>query len=538
MSPQVRGRVEVRPLWLRIEGNRLRLAVFVTMFVAGSVLVAEIVLLASLYGLGIVLLFISARYSGADEGAPVYVIAGLLRRPAPAAWWIAGIGAVVACLYVAYALGRPLRGRLVALGARFAPLGEMLDTKHALKEMSLAAGFDPAPELFVLDSSSVNALCLARGKARPFVVVTRGLVERFSRDEQKAVFAHLLARLRSGDVHWATAVSALMAPIWKWREASLGTEDRDVPVVLLADEPPGAFAGGDSRHRVRWDDATAPLEGASEVWMLVAWAWVTYVMAIIASEIVLLGHHRSHLAGAITADAEGMLLLKDPVLMLRTLRRAIEADNRVRLALPMYAGLFYIWAGDDLTDEDDPDWQRVERLREVVGVDGISDADAESEEAIDASMARGFLVAPEAPRLADADAAASAGYDVLMRPVEPWSDEPVPPLVLWTAVMACSAVGWSALWLLVGGSQEVTRGLLIWTPVAAGLAGAVVGRWWAPVFFIVGGALLVGASGMALGSSPPSPLHGALALAAALLAGGAGALLNRAIFGSVGRKGG
>ena len=71
---------------------------------------------------------------------------------------------------------------------------------------------------------------------------------------------------------------------------------------------------------------------------------------------------------------------------------------------------------------------------------------------------------------------------------------------------------------------------------AVGRVAGAGGRWWAPVFFIVGGAVLVGASGMAVGSSPPAPLHSAIALAAALLAGGAGAYLNRAIFGSVGRK--
>ncbi|MBA4370805.1 MAG: hypothetical protein C0418_04420 [Coriobacteriaceae bacterium] len=525
--------MKVQPLWLRIERNRVRLAAFVAMFVLFAVLVAEIALFVAFYGLGIVLLLVSARVSfDVGERSLSDAVARLLMHPAPVAEWTAGLGAMLACLYVACAIGRPLRGRLAALGARFVPLGEMLDTKHALKEMSLAAGFDPAPELFVLDSASVNALCLARGKARPFVIVTRGLVERFSRGEQRAVFAHLLARLRSGDVHWATAVSALMAPVWKWREADLSAEDDALSSILL-DEPAGAFLGGDSHHRV----LGAGGGSGGDVWLLAVWAYAAYMIAVVASEIVMLGHHRSHLTGAITADAEGMLLLKDPVLMLETLKRAIEADNRVRLALPMYAGLFYIWAGDDLIDEQDPDWERIDRLREVVGVDGMVDADAESAAAVTDSMARGFLVAPEAPRLEAVGPAATSAPVVAERVVEPWPDQPVPIATLWGVAMAVFFFGWSAIWLLVRGSSETTRSLLFWTPVVAGLAGLFMGRWWTPALFVIGGGILVSASGMAAGSgAAPTTWRTAAVYAGALVAGGVGAWLNRAIFGSLGRR--
>jgi hypothetical protein len=283
------------------------------------------------------------------------------------------VGAVGSVAYALYALSRPPLMKLLALGARRPSQGEYLTTKRAMHDIAIAAGFaDVQPHLFVLDSSSVNAFVLARGRERAYVVVTSGLAERFDVDEQRAVFANLMARLRAGDIHWGTVVSALMAPVWRWREADFRSEDPDLAGILLTDE----FVAGDASSGPAFSATTARggLTAGSEAAALVLPVWIAMMSAVIASEIVGLGHRRSHLMAAQVAGAEGMFLLKDPVAMLRTLKRAIEADNRVGVAAPLYAHLFYIWAGDDMTDEDDPEWERLRRLREVIGVYGMEDA--------------------------------------------------------------------------------------------------------------------------------------------------------------------
>jgi len=65
-----------------------------------------------------------------------------------------------------------------------------------------------------------------------------------------------------------------------------------------------------------------------------------------------------------------MLLLKDPSAMLSALQRCVALDNVVPSAGAAYAQLFYCWTGDSTNDEEDPEWRRVARLREVLGVEG------------------------------------------------------------------------------------------------------------------------------------------------------------------------
>lgn len=65
-----------------------------------------------------------------------------------------------------------------------------------------------------------------------------------------------------------------------------------------------------------------------------------------------------------------MLLLKEPKVMLSALESCIRFNNFVPAAGPGFAQLFYCWTGDATSDEEDPEWRRVLRLREVLGVEG------------------------------------------------------------------------------------------------------------------------------------------------------------------------
>lgn len=365
--------LKIEPLWVRVERNRLKLVVFISSF---AVLWGLLVVVAA--GVPLAAVVVMAGYLAASEGYP---LGSAIAEFGVSHFWqavavLGSIGAAAALAYVFWTLAQPLRKQLAALGVSRLDIAEHPETRRAMREMAIAAGFaDRTPELFVLDSSSVNAFLIARGDERAFCIVTSGLLRRFEPVYQRAVFANLLARLRAGDIQWATAVSALMMPLWRWREFDLSAKSLTVPLKI-------EFTAGDPT-RPRYISLRASAEEKQGFWahlffaspLLGVFAWVAYVAAILASEFVALGHRRSHLLTSEAADAEGMLLLKDPVVMLTALRRAIEADNRVRLALPLYAQLFYIWAGDDVGDEHDPEWERLNRLREVVGVDGLSDAE-------------------------------------------------------------------------------------------------------------------------------------------------------------------
>lgn len=113
--------------------------------------------------------------------------------------------AVAAVLGVA-ALWMSLAGRFDRGGFRFlrwmrasAADPEVLgSTRSALDIVSMAAGLETPPRLYIIDSESVNAFIVGRPPAVPSVLVTKGMVERFDISEQQGVFAHLLARFRQG----------------------------------------------------------------------------------------------------------------------------------------------------------------------------------------------------------------------------------------------------------------------------------------------------------------------------------------------------
>jgi len=375
---RARGPLKVSPLWLRVERNRLKLAVFILAFLLAWALAFVVVL-----WLPAVLVLFVVAWMGAANSDPGWLL-GLSR-------WVLGnlgasavavglLGASCSALYAALTLAQPLRKQLAALGVR--PVrDELPETRRALRDMAIASGFaELQPELFVLESSSLNAFIISRAHQRAYVVITSRMAERMELERQRAVFANLMSRLRAGDVQWATAVSALMAPVWRWKDLS-GEADGDVKLAEFGRAYVAGDSSGPTYTSVRAPSEQAePIAGAAAITafpLVGPVVWLTYMAAVIASELVAFGHRRSHLLASELADAEGMLLLKDPEPMLHALREAIEADNRVRVAQPLYAQLFYIWAGDDLTDEDDPEWERLDRLQEIVGTDGMADAEGD-----------------------------------------------------------------------------------------------------------------------------------------------------------------
>ncbi len=382
-----RGSIE--PLWDRVDRNRRGLAVFVLVFIV--LLSTFIVLCIS----AVLLVFAVVGLSALEE------VSG--RLTVREVWLPAILGALPVALagvvgYVAWAMTRPEHWFADRLGAVLAPRGELLEVKHALKDMAIASGFDVAPALYVIETPNVNAFLFGRSGRRAIVGVTRGLVERLEITEQRAVFANLMARLRSGDNIRASGVTALVAPLWRLRDTQMTAPDDELT------RPPG---GRDSR-----------LEQESNTLALFA----PMAAFVVLSELLLAGDRRVQLRNAEKADAEGMLLLKEPGAMLSALEKTVRFNNYVPTAGNAMGQLFYAWTGESGTDDEtDPENVRVARLREVLGAEGIADAPlATRNVAI-------LPVAPPAPRL---EAALPTG-SVLFRHVG------LPPIAaVWFALAA------------------------------------------------------------------------------------------------------
>jgi Zn-dependent protease with chaperone function len=331
-------------LWDRIDRNRLKVGAFVAIFVGAAALSA-----ALMVGVGGLFLGFALLRGGGTEffGALPYVTLGAL-----------ALGAVLAIVHVARTLTHPEERLPGRFGAVPAQLGTLPVTESALQDMALAAGCPFSPHLWLIDDCDrVNAFALGLDERTTLIGVTRGFADRLSADDQRAVFANLMARVCAGDTLWATVLSAIMGPIWNQRADQFKrqqTTDRSEPTWGEALSG-GAIAGA----------ARENPEG-------VAGAFVLGFLGVVLTELLMAGHERAALAAAEKADAEGMLLLKDPEQMISALADVLQANNTVPGAMESYSALFFCWAGFGYAPEEDPEMRRLGRLREVLGAAGAT----------------------------------------------------------------------------------------------------------------------------------------------------------------------
>jgi Zn-dependent protease with chaperone function len=332
----------IEPLQRRIERNRLRFAAFMVMFTSSVALSVAILATAVFLLVGVLVLRqtdLFRELNGQQVGALIaYVAAGSFALGFISAW--------------AWALVRLVQSETVLLSrlqARVPPGGTLLSTKGVLRDMAIAAGLSKTPTLYVIDTARVNAFVLGRTPERARIGVTRGMLEKIAVDEQRAVFANLLSRVLSRDTLWATAVSAIMGPIWAIRDHDLR---RDI-----------TFVDGESD-----DDDTSSVRG--DDWRLAA--IVFYGLLVVVTELFAYFHQEAAWRANEKADAEGMMLLKDPRSMLRAIENVLERNNHVPSAGDAYSQLFFCWAGFGFAPEDDPEMRRVARLRETLGAEGAA----------------------------------------------------------------------------------------------------------------------------------------------------------------------
>ncbi|MEK7283580.1 MAG: M48 family metalloprotease [Acidobacteriota bacterium] len=110
---------------------------------------------------------------------------------------------------------------LAASGAVEAGAGREPALHNIVEELCLASGL-PKPRLYVIDSAAPNAFATGRDPTHASVAVTRGLLQKLSRDELQGVLAHEMGHLRNLDMRFATIVGILVGTVallsdWGWR---------------------------------------------------------------------------------------------------------------------------------------------------------------------------------------------------------------------------------------------------------------------------------------------------------------------------------
>ncbi len=101
-------------------------------------------------------------------------------------------------------------GALLALRARDPNPAELKELRLAdvVDEMAIAAGI-PAPKVMLIDAPGANAAVIGTSPQDARVVITRPLIDDFSRDELEGVLAHLIGSIANGDLRIAFRITAV-----------------------------------------------------------------------------------------------------------------------------------------------------------------------------------------------------------------------------------------------------------------------------------------------------------------------------------------
>jgi len=359
-------RIKPQALWVRVDQNRLKLVVFVGLFVGGSALLLTLAFIGvpgSLIG--------GALWFTESADMSVYV-SGLAKVFLIALGVLLLVGGIASAVLLANGEDW-VRNRF---GGSDLPAGEHPALERAVGDMALAAGLAEPPRLILLDTESVNACVIGMTRARPALGVTRGFLTALDEAEQRAVAAALTARIVSGDILLGTALAALMGPLKTIRESrgaaggiASGCADAGCSSPGCADEGCGClFDGlGDA------DSAGGCIAAIGIAVFAAVVIALTYVAVVSAAWIVTIWGRALSRTGYEKADAEGMLLLKDPGPMLSALKKAITASNAVADGDASYDGIFYVSASGSPAIER-VERRRYDRLREVLGTDGLATA--------------------------------------------------------------------------------------------------------------------------------------------------------------------
>jgi heat shock protein HtpX len=174
--------------------------------------------------------------------------------------------------------------------------------QNVVDEMAIAAGI-PRPRLYVVPDDDPNAFATGRDPSNASIAVTRGLVDRLSRDELQGVVAHEMSHIRNEDIRLMTVVAALVGSVTLIAELGLRTV---------------RFGGGKGGKR--------DSRGAGGVIFFALWL-VALVLAPVISRLLAmaLSRQREYLA-----DASGAELTRNPAALASALERISAAVEPTR----------------------------------------------------------------------------------------------------------------------------------------------------------------------------------------------------------------
>jgi len=222
-----------------------------------------------------------------------------------------GFGGLALVIAIVMALSSYYSGGSMILRMSGATLIEHRDDPelyNVVEEMAIAAGV-PAPPVYLIEDTAMNAFATGRDPEHAAVAMTRGLRETLTRDELQAVIAHEMSHVRNYDIRLAMLLATLVGL-----------------VVLVSDFfMRGVFWGGAGRRgRSRSGGG-----GGGAVMLIVAIALA--VIAPFFAKIIQMAASRER---EYLADAGAVELTRNPEAMISALQRlggdkeVLEVANR------------------------------------------------------------------------------------------------------------------------------------------------------------------------------------------------------------------
>ena len=97
-------------------------------------------------------------------------------------------------------------------GAREISHSDFPQLWNVVEELSIAGGI-PMPRVYLIEDTATNAFATGRDPSRASVAITRGLLEKCTRDELQGVMAHEMSHVRNYDIRFATLMAVMVGAI-------------------------------------------------------------------------------------------------------------------------------------------------------------------------------------------------------------------------------------------------------------------------------------------------------------------------------------
>ncbi len=134
---------------------------------------------------------------------------------------------------------------LLAAGAKEVTHAQEPQLFNVVEEMSIASGL-PMPKLYIIETQSLNAFATGLSPQRSAVAITRGLLQKLSRDELQGVMAHEMSHIRNYDIRVSIILAIMVGTIvlladlfWRWafwtggRRSSSRDDNKAQMIIML-----------------------------------------------------------------------------------------------------------------------------------------------------------------------------------------------------------------------------------------------------------------------------------------------------------------